>query len=283
MPALSAGAGGGNSGGDGVALTGDGRDAPFCEHRADVVQSVGVFTPRLDNQPVCIVRYLCRHVKKCGEKEMKNRNFSGTAKEARKYSPTEILILTFIARGHATTLYALQKETLISAGALVPALARLKAEGLISLDPVGLRKRQQFRINSVIFKKARGYKETAIEENLKASAQEHIADCDAVLKLCKAAEILDLSYAVEYAHSAAELRASELRKYTSQEGRVEAPEVDPFSYRSYLDVARFYQLQAEEHTLRAVEAALMTDMLREIGSVGIGVAPTSQCSKRDGK
>jgi len=68
--------------------------------------------------------------------------------------------------------------------------------------------------------------------------------------------MFDLSYAGEYAHSAAERRASELRKYTNARGRVKAPEVDPFSYRSYRDVARFYQLQAEEQTLRAVERAV---------------------------
>jgi hypothetical protein len=90
--------------------------------------------------------------------------------------------------------------------------------------------------------------------------EDHIADCDAVLKLCKAAEIFDLPEAVEYAHSAAELRASELRKYTNREGHIDAPELNPFSYRSYRDVARFYQLQAEEHTLRALEAALRTDL-----------------------
>jgi DNA-binding MarR family transcriptional regulator len=179
-------------------------------------------------------------------------NISGTAKEAGKLSPTELLILALISHGHAPTLYALQKETLLSAGALFPALAKLKAKGLLHAEPLGPRKRQQFRVPASVLRK--------IEEKWKSSAQDHIADCDAVLKLCKAAEIFNLPEAVDYAHSAAELRASELRKYTNREGRIEAPEVDLVSYRSYRDVARFYQLQAEEHTLRAVEAALKTDL-----------------------
>ena len=168
-------------------------------------------------------------------------------------SPTELLILALIAHGHAPTLYALQKETLLSAGALVPALAKLEAKGLLHAEAVGPRKRRQFRVPPSAMRK--------MEERWKSSIQDHIADCDAVLKLCKAAEIFDLTEAVEYAHSAAELRASELRKYRNREGQIEAPAVDYVNYRSYRDVARFYQLQAEEHTLRAVEAALRTDML----------------------
>ena len=167
-------------------------------------------------------------------------------------APTELLILALISHGHAPTLYALQKETLLSAGALVPALAKLNAKGLLHAEPLGPRKRQRFRVAKDVMKKN--------EEKWKSSAQDHIADCDAVLKLCKAAEIFNLPEAVEYARSAAEFRASELRKYTNKNGEIEAPELNPFSYRSYRDVARFYQLQAEEHTLRAVEAALKTDL-----------------------
>jgi DNA-binding MarR family transcriptional regulator len=178
-------------------------------------------------------------------------NISGSAKEAGKLSPTEFLILALISHGHAPTLYALQKETLLSAGALVPALAKLKASGLLHAEALGPRKRQQFRVPAGSLRK--------MAERWKLSAQDHIADCDAVLKLCKAAEIFDISEAVEYARLAAELRASELRKYTNKQGRIEAPGVNPFSYRSYKDVARFYQLQAEEQTLRAVEAALKKD------------------------
>jgi DNA-binding MarR family transcriptional regulator len=173
-------------------------------------------------------------------------------KEVKKLAPTEFLILALISYGHATTLYALQKETQLSAGALVPALAKLKAKGLLQAEALGPRRRQQFRIPASAVKK--------LGERWKSSVQEHMADCDAVLKLCKAAEIFDLPEAVEYAHSAAELRASELRKYTNRKGQIEAPAVDLVSYRSYREVARFYQLQAEEHTLRAVEAALKTDL-----------------------
>lgn len=176
-----------------------------------------------------------------------------TAKELTKLTPTEFLIVALISYGHATTLYALQKETSLSAGALVPALTNLKAKGLLQVEASGARNRQQFRVPAGVLKK--------IEEKWKSSAQDHLADCDAVLKLCKAAEIFDLSEAVEYARSAAELRALELRKYTHRKGHLEAPELHPFSYRSYRDVARFYQLQAEEQTLRALETALRTDML----------------------
>jgi len=182
---------------------------------------------------------------------------SGAPNKARKWSPTELLILALISHGHATTLYALQKETLLSAGALVPALAKLKAEGLLHAESLGPRKQQQFRVPAVIAEKIRRKTgKTWIEEKWKASAQAHITDCDAVLKLCKAAEIFAMREAAEYAYSAAELRASELRKYTNREGRLEAPVLNPFSYRSYRDVARFYQLRAEEQTLRALEAAL---------------------------
>jgi len=178
-------------------------------------------------------------------------NVSGRAEEAGKLSPTELLIVALISHGHAPTLYALQKETLLSAGAVFPALAKLKAKGLLQTEPRGPRKRQQFRVSTGVLKK--------MAATWKSSAQDHIADCDAVLKLCKAAEIFDLPEAVEYAHSAAELQASELRKYTNRRGQIEAPAVDLVSYRSYREVARFYQLQAEERTLRAVEEALKTD------------------------
>ncbi len=186
-------------------------------------------------------------------RRFQNPNISGTAKEAGKLSPTELLILALISHGYAPTLYALQKETLLSAGALFPALAKLKTKGLLQAEELGPRKRQQFRVPPGALRK--------IEEKWKSGAEDYIADCDAVLKLCKAAEVFDLPEAVEYAHSAAELRASELRKYTNQRGRIEAPKLDPFSYRSYRDVARFYQFQAEEQTLRTLEAALRTDML----------------------
>lgn len=176
-------------------------------------------------------------------------------------SPTELLILALISHGHAPTLYALQQETLLSAGALFPALAKLKAKGLLQAEPRGPRRRQQFYVPAGVLKKmVDKWESSGMEEKWKASAQNHIADCDAVLKLCKAAEIFDLPEAVKYAHSAAELRASELRKYTNRKGQIEAPAVDLTSYRSYREVARFYQLQAEEHTLRAVEAALKTDL-----------------------
>jgi len=198
---------------------------------------------------VDILRHLDRGVKRG---RFLKPNLSGTAKEAGKLTPTELLILALISHGHAPTLYALQKETLLSAGALVPALAKLTAKGLLHAEPLGPRKRQRFRIAKDVMEKN--------TEKWKSSAQDHIADCDAVLKLCKAAEIFDLPEAVEYAHSAAELRAAELRKYTNQKGHIEAPEVDPLSYRSYRDVARFYQLQAEEHTLRAVEEALKKEL-----------------------
>ena len=183
---------------------------------------------------------------------MKKSKLSGPAKDARKLAPTELLVLALISHGYATTLYSLQKETLLSAGALVPALAKLQAKRLLRAESSGVRKRQEFRTPAGIVKK--------IEEQWKASAQDHIGNCDAVLKLCKAAEIFDIGEAVLYAHSAAELRSSELRKYTNREGHLETPEVNPFSYRSYRQLARFYQLQAEEQTLRAVEATLRTDL-----------------------
>ncbi len=162
------------------------------------------------------------------------------------------MILALVSHGHAPSLYALQKETLLSAGALFPALAKLKAKKMLHAEQLGPRNRQQFGVPPGVLSK--------IEEKWKSCAEEHIADCDAVLKLCTAAEIFDLPEAVEYAHSAAELRASELRKCTNREGQIEAPAIDFVSYRSYTEVARSYQLQAEEHTLRAVEAALKMDL-----------------------
>jgi DNA-binding PadR family transcriptional regulator len=180
------------------------------------------------------------------------RNVVDAARETEELSPTELLILALISHGHAPTLYALQKETQLSAGAVFPALAKLKNKGLLQTEPRGPRKRQQFRVSAGVLKR--------MAATWRSSAPDHISDCDAVLKLCKAAEIFDLPEAVEYAHSAAELRASELRKYTNRKGRIEAPGLELVSYRSYREVARFYQLQAEERTLRAVEAALKTDL-----------------------
>lgn len=178
-------------------------------------------------------------------------NTSGTAKEAGKLSPTELLILALISHGHGRTLYALQKETLLSAGAVFPALAKLKAKGLLQPEPLGPRKRQRFRVPPGVLKK--------MPAIWKSSAEDHIADCDAVLKLCKAAEIFDIQEAVKYAHEAAELRAAKLRKYRNEAGDIVAPEPDFRSYLSYREVAEFYRLQAEEQTLRAILAALKTD------------------------
>src|SRR5262249_10227987 len=184
---------------------------------------------------------------------MKKITVSGPKQEGKKWSPTELLIVALISHGHAPTLYALQRETLLSAGALVPALAKLKAKGLLHADETGPRNRKQFRVPAGVLSR--------VAEEWKASAQAHIADCDAVLKLCKAAEIFDLPEAVEYAHAGAEFRTAELRKYTSRTGHIEAPDVDPRSFRSYKDVARFHQLQAEQLTLTALEKALRTEML----------------------
>jgi hypothetical protein len=79
---------------------------------------------------------------------------------------------------------------------------------------LGPRKRQRFNVFAEALRK--------MEEKLKSIASDHIADCDAVLKLCKAGKIFDLPEAVEYAHSAAEPRASELRKCTNRKGHLEA-------------------------------------------------------------
>jgi DNA-binding PadR family transcriptional regulator len=84
-------------------------------------------------------------------------------------SPTELLILALISHGHAPTLYALQKETLLSAGALVPALAKLKADGLLEAEALGPRKRRQFRVPPGVLRK--------MEERWKSGAEDHIADC----------------------------------------------------------------------------------------------------------
>lgn len=183
---------------------------------------------------------------------MSSRPKTGPELKADQLSPTELMILVLISHEGADTLYALHRETLHSAGALVPALAKLKAKGLLHAEVAGPRNRQQFRVPAGALKE--------IEEQWRSSAQTHIMDCDAVLKLCKAAELFDIQEAIQYAHSAAELRATELWKhYKNRAGQVEAPEVNPFSYGSYRNVRRFYQLQAEEQILRAVEAALLTD------------------------
>jgi hypothetical protein len=174
---------------------------------------------------------------------------SGTARQAGKLTPNEFLILALIWGGHANTLYTLQKKTLLSAGALVPALLKLKAKRLLELDAKGPRKRQEFRVSEGAMAKIKK----------QWYSRDHVADCDAVLKLCKAGQVIDIASTVEYAAGCVGYRDAELRKYTNQAGVVEAPKVDVFSYRSYTDVARFYRLLAELKTLEAVSAALNTE------------------------
>jgi|SRR5271157_1525664 len=181
---------------------------------------------------------------------MKKLKARDAKNESKKLSPTELLIIALISNGWRT-LYALQKETLLSAGALVPALEKLRDKGLLHAEPAGPRNRRQFRVPAAISKN--------IGEKWKASADDHIVDCDAVLKLCKAAEIFDIQAAVKYADEALELRAEKLRKYRNKAGDIVAPEPDYRSYLSYREVAKFYRLQAEEQTLRAIVAALKTD------------------------
>jgi len=182
----------------------------------------------------------------------KNTNRPRTSKDAGKIAPTELLILALVAHGHARTLYALQKETFLSAGALVPALRKLMDKGLLRSEEPGLRGRLEFQVPQS--------KAKEIEEKWKATAKEHIGDCDAVLKLCKAAEIFDLPEAVDLASSALQLRTAELRNYTNPNGQRRVPQIDPYNFRSFWDVARFYKLQAEEQTLREVKRALESDL-----------------------
>ncbi len=167
--------------------------------------------------------------------------------------PTELLVLSLIFYARASSLYALQQETALSAGALVPALRKLKAKGLLHAGLLGPRRRQEFSVKV-------GIPEMALEENWKSVAGRFIDDSDAVLKLCKVAEHFNLPLAVEYAKAAAEFRGAELRKYTNREGHIQAPELNVYSFRSYKEVARFHQLQAEEVTLRVVEAALTAEL-----------------------
>lgn len=181
-------------------------------------------------------------------KKLKTRD---AKQENKKWSPTELLIIALISHGYAPTLYALQKETLLSPGALVPALAKLRDKGLLEVEPAGPRNRQQFHVPAAVLEK--------IGNQWRSTAPDYIGNCEAVLKLCKAAEIFDIQEGVKYADEAAELRATKLRKYRNKAGDIVAPEPDFRSYRSYREVAEFYQLQAEEQTLRAILAALKTD------------------------
>jgi hypothetical protein len=170
----------------------------------------------------------------------------------KKLSPTELLVLALVWGQHANTLYSLQKETLHSAGALAPAVAKLVNRGLLEIDSPGPRSRVEFHVSKGVVK--------AMEHEWKIVLQDHIGDCDAVLKLCKAGEIFDLPAAIEFAQEAAALRELELRKYKDDHGRLKAPELDPFRYISYWEVERFHRLQAEQHTIRAVEAGLRKDL-----------------------
>lgn len=179
---------------------------------------------------------------------MKNAN-SGAATQTGKLTPTEFLILALIWGGHANTLYTLQKETQLSTGALAPALAKLRGKGLLQAALLGARKRQEFRVPEGAMKE--------IKEQW--YSRSHTTDGDAVLKFCKAGQVFDLASAVEYSASCVGYRDAELGKYTNQLGVVEPPKVDVFSYRSYMELARFYRLLAEVKTLEAVSAALQTE------------------------
>ncbi len=99
-----------------------------------------------------------------------------------------------------------------------------------------------------------------MEREWKSTLKDHISDCGAVLKLCKAGEIFDLPAAIEYAREAAALRELELRKFKDDRGRLKPPEIDPFHYVSYWEVERFHRLRAEKQTIRAIEAALRKDL-----------------------
>jgi len=182
-------------------------------------------------------------------KELKTRD---RKQESKKWSPTELLIIALISHGFVPTLYALQKETLLSPGALVPALAKLKEKGLlVEVGEPGPRNRLQLRVPQAVLKK--------IDDEWRSTAPDYIENCDAVLKLCKAAEIVDMQEAVKYANEAIELRVEKLRKYRNKAGEIVAPKPDYRSYLSYREVAEFYRLQAEEQTLRAILGALKTD------------------------
>ncbi len=167
-------------------------------------------------------------------------------------SPTELLLIVLISHKVATSLYELQKETLLSPGALVPALRKLKARRCVRVHKAGPRGRKQFYVPEEVL--------AELESEWTKAALSHIDDFDAVLKLCKAAENANLPKAVAYAHAAAKRRASELDIYADDTGRRTAPKLEFDSYPSYKELARFYQLQAEESTLKALEAALRTDL-----------------------
>src|ERR1039457_4432123 len=95
---------------------------------------------------------------------------SGTRKQVGKLTPNEFLIWALIWGGYANTLYSLQKETQLSAGALVPALAKLIDKGLLQEEVlVGPRKRREFRASKRDMGK--------MGEKWVASAMDHIPDC----------------------------------------------------------------------------------------------------------
>ena len=178
----------------------------------------------------------------------KKSAIAGSAKETWALGPTELLVLTLIARGRATTLYALQQETSLSAGALVPALAKLRTKRLLYAESPGPRNRQEFSVEPEIMGQ--------METNWKSIAGRHIEDCDATIKLLKVAEQFNLSLAMEYVHEAVQRRFSAIRLYTNRDGDIEIPKLDLRKFSSYRAVARFNTLQAELQTLQAMEIAL---------------------------
>ena len=147
--------------------------------------------------------------------------------------------------------YEMQKETLLSAGVLVPCLRKLKDAGLITVEKPGRRERRQISITTA--------GRSVLEEQWRKALDENISDFEAVLKLCKVGEWISLEEAIGFCQRAVEFRSKQLSFYERPDKVREAPILDSYSLASYRELAKFHRLQGEEIVLRALKKALIDD------------------------
>jgi DNA-binding PadR family transcriptional regulator len=166
-------------------------------------------------------------------------------------SANEIFVLGAAWRG-AGSQYEIQKETLLSPGVIVPCLSRFKRDGLITIDNPEERERRQIRITAA--------GRSILEKQWRQALDTNIGDFDAVLKLCKVGEWVDLPEAVDYAQKAAAYRSAQLSAYERVDKVREPPAVDPYSFATYKELVGFHRLQGEEAALKALELALRSDL-----------------------
>jgi len=168
-------------------------------------------------------------------------------------TPNELLVLAAIGSYSAgCSQYYVIKETDTSPGVIVPLLRRLESQGLVEIHKVG--PRGQIRIWLTALGKEQ------LEGDWLQQLDFWLWKIDAVLKLIKAKEWLDLPQAVSFAHQAIEYRRAALSRYRDREGKIAKPPLQRDVYKSYQELHFFHQLHAELATLKELEAALAAEL-----------------------